>query len=95
MNKNLVEEAVIQLKNLEEAINENAKEILESTRFRIKLSTTPKIELTVIQSYEVSDQLKDKLIKDGVITDFSSESRTYNSCEFINKSNWICKSPPG
>ena len=29
--KNLVEEAVIQLKNLEEAINENAKEILEST----------------------------------------------------------------
>jgi len=30
-NKNLVEEAVIQLKNLEEAINENAKEILEST----------------------------------------------------------------
>ena len=67
------------------------QEILESTRFRIKLSTTPKIELTVIQSYEVSDQLKDKLIKDGVITDFSSESRTYSSCEFINKSNWICK----
>jgi len=29
--KNLVEEAVIQLKNLEEAINENAKEILAST----------------------------------------------------------------
>jgi len=29
--KNLVEEALIQIQNLEEAINENAKEILHST----------------------------------------------------------------
>jgi hypothetical protein len=67
------------------------QEILESTRFRIKLSSTPTIELTVIQSYDVSNQLKEQLMKDRVITDFSSESRTYNTCEFINRSNWICK----
>jgi len=67
------------------------QEILESTRFRIKLSSPPTIELTVIQSLDVSNQLKEQLMKDGVVTDFSSESRTYNTCEFINRSNWICK----
>jgi hypothetical protein len=67
------------------------KVIHDSTRFRIKISNSPKFVLTVIQSYEDSQQLKEKLKKIGVIINLESESRTYDSCEFINSLNWICK----
>jgi len=53
-NKNLVEEAVIQLKNLEEAINENAKEILEST-MKQEISELVKESLKEAEEEETED----------------------------------------
>lgn len=67
------------------------KVIFESTKFRIKISTSPKSSLTVIQSYENAEILKNKLKKIGVIISLESESKTYDSCEFINSLNWTCK----
>jgi len=90
-DKNILSELEKKFPSKDIHAREVLQEILESTRFRIKLSSSPKVVLTVIQSYEVSNELKEKVKKDGVITDFQSESRTYDSCEFVNNKNWICK----
>ena len=61
-NKNLVEEAVIQLKNLEEAINENAKEILEST-MKQEISELVKESMkneAEEEEFELEDELEDE-----------------------------------
>ena len=59
-DKNILSEIEKKFPSKDLSARDVIQEILESTRFRIKLSTAPKIELTVIQSYEVSNQLKDK-----------------------------------
>jgi hypothetical protein len=89
--KNIVSEQ--EKKFIDKDINarDAIKVIHESTRFRIKISNSPKSSLTVIQSYEDSHQLKEKLKKIGVIINLESESKTYDSCEFINNLNWTCK----
>jgi len=72
-------------------IRDITNEILLSTQMRIKLSKIPNMTLLVIQSYKVSDELKDKLKNEKININFDSESRTYDTCDFINEKNWICK----
>lgn len=63
-NKNLVEEAVIQLKNLEEAINENAKEILEST-MKQEISELVKESLKEADEEEIEDFEEEEESEEG------------------------------
>jgi len=76
-------------------IRDLTNEVLLSTQMRIKLSKTPNTTLLVIQSYKVSDELKDKFKKEKINIKFDSESRTYDTCDFINEKNWICKNYGG
>lgn len=60
--KNLVEEALIQIQNLEEAINENAKEILEST-MKQEISELVKESMkneAEEEEFELEDELEDE-----------------------------------
>jgi hypothetical protein len=66
--------------------------MFNSTQIRIKLNSS-KSQLVVIQSIDqtnLSEDLKIKLV--NMRWDiFQSESKTYDSCRYINENNWICK----
>ena len=66
--------------------------MLNSTQIRIKLNSS-KSQLVVIKSIDqtnLSEDLKIKLV--NMRWDiFQSESKTYDSCRYINENNWICK----
>ena len=66
--------------------------IYNSTQIRIKLNSS-KSQLVVIKSIDqtnLSEDLKIKLV--NMRWDiFQSESKTYDSCKYINENNWICK----
>ena len=70
--------------------------MLNSTQFRIKLNSS-KSQLVVIKSIDqtnLPEDLKIKLI--NMRWDiFESESKTYDSCKYVNENNWICKSHNG
>ena len=70
--------------------------IYNSTQIRIKLNSS-KSQLVVINSIDqtnLPEDLKIKLIK--MRRDiFESESKTYDSCKYVNENNWICKSHNG
>ncbi|MCF8194592.1 MAG: hypothetical protein K9J38_01205 [Polynucleobacter sp.] len=73
----------------DDELKKDIKEILKSTQLRIKLSSKPKMTLIVIQSLELSDEFRKRLISKK-ITDLGSESRTYDTCDYVNDRNWIC-----
>ena len=65
--KNLVEEALIQIQNLEEAINENAKEILHST---MKEEISELVKESMKNEAEEEDEFE---IEDEIESDDESE----------------------
>jgi hypothetical protein len=70
-------------------------EVFKSIQIRIKLNNS-KTSLLVIQSYnlsKISENLKEKIKKNNV--NFDSESKTFDTCNFLNDRNWICKSHNG
>ena len=70
--------------------------MLNSTQIPIKLNSS-KSQLVVIKSIDqtnLSEDLKIKLV--NMRWDiFQSESKTYDSCKYVNENNWICKSHNG
>ena len=66
--------------------------VFNSIQIRIKLNSTQS-QLVVIQSIDqtnLTDDLKIRLV--NMRWDiFQSESKTYDSCRYINENNWICK----
>jgi hypothetical protein len=76
-----------EMKNVE--LRKDVIEVFKSTQIRIKLSPKPKMTLLVIESGKYSDELKNRLSK--IITDFSSKSETFDTCDYVNDRNWICK----
>ena len=62
-------------------------EVFKSIQIRIKLNNS-KTSLLVIQSYnlsKISENLKEKIKKNNV--NFDSESKTFDTCNFLNDRN--------
>jgi hypothetical protein len=74
--KNLVEEALIQIQNLEEAINENAKEILHST---MKEEISELVKESMKNEAEEEDEFE---VEDEIETDDESEEDESEEEEF-------------
>ena len=74
---------------------DDLNQVYNSIQIRFKLNSS-KSSLLIIQSYDVSkisEDLKKRLIKMNVL--FESESKTFDSCKYVNENNWICKSHNG
>jgi len=79
----------------DELLKEDLNQVYNSIQIRFKLNSS-KSSLLIIQSYDVSkisEDLKKRLIKMNVL--FESESKTFDSCKYVNENNWICKSHNG
>jgi hypothetical protein len=79
----------------DELLKEDLNQVFNSIQIRFKLNSS-KSSLLIIQSYDVSkisEDLKKRFIKKNVL--FESESKTFDSCKYVNENNWICKSHNG
>jgi hypothetical protein len=79
----------------DELLKEELNQVFKSIQIRIKLNSS-KSSLLVIQSYDVSkisEDTKKRFNKKNVL--FESESKTFDSCKYVNENNWICKSHNG
>ena len=92
-NKNYVTNIEKKLSSMkDDNLKKELVAIYNSTQIRIKLNSS-KSKLVVIKSIDqtnLPEDLKIKLIKMRWDI-FESESRTYDSCKYINENNWICK----
>jgi hypothetical protein len=79
----------------DELLKEDLNQVYNSIQIRFKLNSS-KSSLLIIQSYDVSkisEDSKKRFIKMNVL--FESESKTFDSCKYVNENNWICKSHNG
>jgi hypothetical protein len=79
--KNLVEEALIQIQNLEEAINENAKEILHST---MKEEISELVKESIKNEAEEEDEFE---VEDEIESDDESEEEEEDEFELGDESD--------
>jgi hypothetical protein len=88
-----LENKLSQFKDVE--LKNDLNEVYKSIQIRIKLNNS-KTSLLVIRSYDtskLSEDLKKKFIKKNFLLE--SESKTFDSCKYVNENNWICKSHNG
>lgn len=88
-----LENKLSQFKDVE--LKNDLNEVYKSIQVRIKLNNS-KTSLLVIRSYDtskLSEDLKKKFIKKNFLLE--SESKTFDSCKYVNENNWICKSHNG
>ncbi|MCF8194591.1 MAG: hypothetical protein K9J38_01200 [Polynucleobacter sp.] len=71
-------------------IGQELRQMMGTTKIRYKLTSSPQVSLVVIRSGKYSDSVKKKqTILNSSVQE--SDSTTYDTCDYVNDKNWICK----